>query len=104
MRREVFRATGGLPILGPEGTILFRALDRQFRRWANACGAIEKRYPLLMRVEDLAKVDYFRNFPHIVVCGCGIRGDAQESYALRSAPLSDRGTKNSESAEEIKGK
>lgn len=87
MRREVFRATGGLPILGPECSTLFRALDRQFVRWADACGAIEMRYPMLMRVEDLAKVDYFRNFPHIAVCGCGIRREEQENYASRGAPL-----------------
>jgi len=86
MRDEIFRASGGLRVLGPQGIALFRALDRQFLRWADACGAIEKHYPVLMRVEDLARFDYFRNFPHIVVCACNIRQDEQENYARGGDP------------------
>lgn len=89
MPEDIFAARGGLAILGPQAVTLFRALDRQFLRWADACGAIEKRYPTLLRVEDLARFDYFRNFPHIVLCGCGIGRNAQESYAKQSAPSSE---------------
>jgi seryl-tRNA synthetase len=89
MRDGSFQATGGLPTLAPAGVALFRALDRQFLRWAEACGAIEKRYPVLMRVEDLARFDYFRNFPHIAVCACGIDSDEQEHYAGRSTSAAE---------------
>jgi seryl-tRNA synthetase len=87
IRDDSFQTTGGLPTLAPAGVALFRALDRQFLRWAEACGAIEKRYPVLMRVEDLARFDYFRNFPHIAVCACGIDSGGQEHYASRSTSV-----------------
>jgi seryl-tRNA synthetase len=101
MRREAFRASGGLPILGPEGVALFRALDRQFLRWAEACAAIEKRYPMLMRSEDLARFDYFRNFPHIAVCSCSIRRDEQENYANRCGPVSEISTDHLTAADHV---
>lgn len=101
MRRELFQAAGGLPILGPEGVTLFRALDRQFLRWADTCGAVEKRYPMLMRVEDLARFDYFRNFPHIAVCGCSVRRGEQENYAKRSALVSEIPTDHLTAADHV---
>src|SRR5690348_13504749 len=73
MGKEDFSASAGLPVLGPPAMALFHALDRQFLRWADACGAIEKQYSVLMRVSDLARFDYFRNFPHIALCTCSIR-------------------------------
>jgi len=89
MHDGMFLASGGLPTLGPQAVALFRALDRQFLRWAEACGALEKRYPVLMRVADLARFDYFRNFPHIALCTCSIEGGERASYAGRSAPIAD---------------
>ncbi len=89
MRDAVFQANNGLRTLGPQGVALFRALDTQFLRWAESCGAIEKHYPVLMRTEDLARFDYFRNFPHIVVCACGIRQDEQENYAKSSTLVAE---------------
>jgi seryl-tRNA synthetase len=80
---------------------LFRALDQQFLCWAEACGAIEKRYPLLMRVEDLARFDYFRNFPHIAVCACGIHRDEFEDYAARSTPVSEIPTERLTNADHV---
>ncbi len=89
MPDALFRSSNGLRSLGPQAVALFRALDEQFLRWANACGAVEKHYPVLMRVEDLARFDYFYNFPHIAVCGCGIRHAEQERYAKSSDPVSE---------------
>jgi len=89
MRNEAFHAAGGLSTLEPAGVALFRALDRQFLRWAEACGAIEKRYPVLMRTADLARFDYFRNFPQIAVCACGIAVSLQDHYAARTAPVTE---------------
>jgi seryl-tRNA synthetase len=101
MRKDIFQASGGLRTLGPEGVALFRALDQQFLRWADACSAIEKHYPVLMRVEDLARFDYFRNFPHIALCGCGIRHEEQENYAHRTGSVSEIPTDHLTAADHV---
>jgi seryl-tRNA synthetase len=45
---------------------LFRGLDRLFVRLASAVGAQEIAVPSFISVVDLARVDYFRAFPHQV--------------------------------------
>ena len=101
MPDALFRSSNGLRSLGPQAVALFRALDEQFLRWAGACGAVEKHYPVLMRVEDLARFDYFRNFPHIAVCGCGIRHDEQQRYATSSDPVSEIPAQNLTAADHV---
>lgn len=81
MRNDAYQSRNGLRTLGPSGIALFRALEQRFLGWAGAVGAIEKHYPVLMSVADLARFDYFKNFPQIIVCGCGIHHDRLDAYA-----------------------
>ncbi len=41
-------------------------LEDLFRSWAAAWGASEYRFPTFIPAAELAKVDYFRSFPHLV--------------------------------------
>ena len=41
-------------------------LQRVFLRWADEWGAQEYRFPTLISAQQLAKLDYFRSFPHLV--------------------------------------
>lgn len=45
---------------------LYRRLDKLFLGWAGACGAAEYRFPTFIPASELAKLDYFRSFPHLV--------------------------------------
>ena len=45
---------------------LYRSLDRLFLRWAANYGAVEYRFPAFIQAKELAKLDYFRSFPHLV--------------------------------------
>lgn len=101
MRNDIFHVSDGLRTLGPQGVALFRALERQFLHWAESCGAIEKNYPALMRVADLNRFDYFRNFPHIVTCGCAIHQDALDTYARTDGPLSEIPTAHLAAADHV---
>lgn len=57
----------GLPSLGPEGTALLRLLDETFEGWGVAAGARVKTMPPLLPAADLARLDYYDNFPHQAV-------------------------------------
>jgi seryl-tRNA synthetase len=63
--RSGFDVLGGLVTMGPEVLSLKEALERTFLSWAAECGADRMLFPPLMRVSDLAGLDYFRNFPHL---------------------------------------
>ena len=65
-----------LAVLGPEEMRLFRALDDHFRGWADEIGALEGRYPLLLRPADLDTIDYFDNFPQLGLAVAPLRADA----------------------------
>ncbi|MFI8829181.1 hypothetical protein [Streptomyces sp. NPDC053431] len=60
-------ATRGLPTLGPEGTRLLRLLDETFEGWGVAAGAHPMTMPPLLPAADLARLDYYDNFPHQAV-------------------------------------
>ncbi|MFD3532460.1 hypothetical protein [Streptomyces sp. NPDC058664] len=60
-------ATRGLPSLGPEGTRLLRLLDDTFESWGVTAGARPMTMPPLLPAADLAKLDYYDNFPHQAV-------------------------------------
>ncbi|GGT49834.1 amino acid--[acyl-carrier-protein] ligase 1 [Streptomyces kurssanovii] len=68
--------TDGLVTLGPEAVRLRAALDRVFTGWAAAAGAAEVLYPPLIPVADLARFDYFTNFPHLVLAATAVNTDA----------------------------
>ncbi|MYS11069.1 hypothetical protein GTW71_32615 [Streptomyces sp. SID6041] len=60
-------STRGLPSLGPEGTRLLRLLDDTFESWGVTAGARPMTMPPLLPAADLAKLDYYDNFPHQAV-------------------------------------
>ena len=64
---ETVGATRGLPSLGPEATRLLRLLDDTFERWGIAAGARPMTMPPLLPAADLARLDYYDNFPHQAV-------------------------------------
>jgi seryl-tRNA synthetase len=45
---------------------LYRRLDQLFLNWASACNAAEHQFPTFIPARELAKLDYFRSFPHLV--------------------------------------
>ncbi|MFD0689915.1 aminoacyl--tRNA ligase-related protein [Actinomadura fibrosa] len=56
----------GRATFGPDSTRLIARLDREFASWGEAAGAVPATYPPLVPVADLAELDYFDNFPHLV--------------------------------------
>ncbi|MCP3820236.1 hypothetical protein NLX86_19665 [Streptomyces sp. A3M-1-3] len=62
----------GLVTLGPEAVRLRAALDTVFTGWAAAADAADVLYPPLIPVADLARFDYFTNFPHLVLAAAPI--------------------------------
>ncbi|KJK55554.1 hypothetical protein [Saccharothrix sp. ST-888] len=54
----------GLSALGPEATALLRLLDDTFAAWGTEAGATAMTMPPLLPAADLAKLDYYDNFPH----------------------------------------
>lgn len=45
---------------------LYRRLDNHFLAWAAAYRAAEHQFPIFISAAELNKLDYFRNFPHLV--------------------------------------
>lgn len=74
-------ATDGLVTLGPALREASDLLDSQWVRWARDLGAEDWRFPPLLRSEDLAAVDYFRNFPHLGVAVSPLRPEEHATYA-----------------------
>ncbi|MEV8628199.1 hypothetical protein [Streptomyces sp. NPDC051079] len=64
---ETVGETRGLPTMGPEGTRLLRLLDDTFEGWGVAAGARPMTMPPLLPAAELAKLDYYDNFPHQAV-------------------------------------
>ena len=72
MSDAAFSSRDGLATLGPAAVALRGALDDVFVAWALDRGAQCALYPPLLRVDDLARFDYFANFPHLGLCATGI--------------------------------
>jgi seryl-tRNA synthetase len=56
----------GRATLARSATRLLGMLDTNFARWGESAGADEYRFPPVVSVADLARLDYFDNFPHLV--------------------------------------
>jgi seryl-tRNA synthetase len=93
---------GGLATLGPPATRLLRLLDANFARWGTADGAGEYQFPPVVPVADLAGIDYFENFPHLVspvsaldrgvLSGTGLAAEAVADGRVAAAALTDAGS------------
>ena len=58
------RADHGLTVLDAGATALLRTLDGLFERWGTGTGALSMTMPPLLPVADLARLDFYDNFPH----------------------------------------
>ena len=73
---RLFTANDGLATLGPDGVRLWRLLERRFIEWERETGAEARVYSGLVATSDLAKFDYFQNFPHLALCVSALRSEA----------------------------
>lgn len=53
-----------MPVLGTEETLLMAQVDEIFINWATKNGAQQMTMPLLLPIQDLAKLNVYQNFPH----------------------------------------
>jgi len=82
-----FSTRTGLATLGPGLVALRAALDATFVSWAAECGAWPMLFPPLMRIEDLERFDFFRNFPQLPLLVAGLRGECLHDVAASPSPL-----------------
>lgn len=73
---SLFDVKNGLATLRPDAMAVVRLLERRIAAWAGEIGARELSYPPLQRVEDLSRIDYFLNFPHLGTLVAPIQQDA----------------------------
>ncbi|HTJ72540.1 MAG TPA: hypothetical protein VL551_33690 [Actinospica sp.] len=94
-RTHGFTVRDGLAVLGPDALRLRGALDDVFTGWALEHAAEPREYPPLLRVEDLARIDYFENFPHLASLVSGLAapgGSAVDgSVPIPGSQLADSG-------------
>lgn len=83
---SLFKVVNGLATLRPDALNIVRLLERRIAGWAAEIGAQEHSYPPLQRVEDLSRIDYFLNFPHLGTLATRIRPDhLKTSYGTQRA-------------------
>jgi seryl-tRNA synthetase len=68
----------GFVTLGTDAIEIMAKIESIVIGWSKAFSARQCLYPPLQRVEDLSKIDYFRNFPHL---GSFVSTIDAESYA-----------------------
>jgi seryl-tRNA synthetase len=71
---------------------LYRRIDSMFLRWAAECQAAEYLFPTFISAQELAKLDYFRSFPHLVTFPASL--DAADENLKRfteGTPLDEQG-------------
>ncbi|MET9351026.1 hypothetical protein ABZY67_30615, partial [Streptomyces termitum] len=76
----------GLVTLDPVHTALLRGLDDLLGGLAVRLGAPEVTGPPLLAADGLARLDYFRNFPHLGVSAGRFAPDAYDGLAAGQAP------------------
>ena len=82
--RPEVRIQQGLVTLGPDLVRLRQALEAKLLGWAAECGAVPMLFPPLMRVEDLDRFDYFRNFPQLPLLVARVRPECLHDLSARS--------------------
>lgn len=79
-----FSTSGGMATLTDDGHAIFQKLEQIFLTWATLADAASIRYPALLHVSDLDRLNYFRNFPHLVLCACAVDCTAREIHGHRN--------------------
>lgn len=65
---------------------LWRRLDALFARLGELEGATEVMYPTLIGAAQLARLDYFKSFPHLCTFACNLDRDADNLSAFARGP------------------
>lgn len=76
----------GLAVLDPVHAALLHELDGLFTDLAARVGAPAVEGPALLPVEGLAKLDYFRNFPHLGLSAARIEAESLDKLAAGQDP------------------
>jgi hypothetical protein len=71
---------------------LYKRLDAVFARLGAFERAPEVMYPTLIEAEHLARLDYFRSFPHLCTFACNLDRDADNLEAFARGPGLDQAT------------
>ncbi len=91
-RGEVFREADGIYTLGPLLTRLAAYFESRFEELAASFGAQPYRFPTLVPAENLARVNYFRAFPHSLTFVTHLRSDLDIiNHFAESAACDERG-------------
>ncbi|HEY5945478.1 MAG TPA: hypothetical protein VIV40_08300, partial [Kofleriaceae bacterium] len=69
------RWRGNQAVLAGSLLSLYRRLDSAFTRLGTAFAAPEVMYPTLLGASHLAKLDYFKSFPHMATFACNLDRD-----------------------------
>jgi threonyl-tRNA synthetase len=83
----LFTSASGMATLTDRGHAILQQLEKIFVDWASLTQAASIRYPALIHVSDLDRLNYFRNFPHLVLCACVVDGSAHESHGHRKEDI-----------------
>ena len=71
---------------------LASAIDHQFQTWAGHYEAIEYQFPPFVPAHELARLDYFRSFPHLVTFPVALDPqDANLTRFTQTNPLNEAG-------------
>jgi seryl-tRNA synthetase len=63
--KDFYQMKDGFATLGADAIRIMSKLEEIVVGWSTVFSARHHLYPPLQRVNDLAKIDYFRNFPHL---------------------------------------
>lgn len=85
---NLFSTSAGMATIAEHGQAILRQLEVIFLDWAALIPAANIRYPSLMNVADLDRLNYFRNFPHLALCACAISDSACADYSKQTEGLS----------------
>jgi seryl-tRNA synthetase len=86
------RWRGNQAVLGGTLLALYRRLDAAFTLLGTSEAAAEVMYPTLLGAAHLAKLDYFKSFPHLATFACNLDRDPDNLGAFaRGAGLDERG-------------
>ncbi len=78
-------------ILGSTVLRLADDIDRLFTHWARHFGAEEQRYPPLLSVAELDKLEYFKSFPHQAIFPVSLSTDDENLNQFANDPVSPEG-------------
>lgn len=72
---------------------LYRRLDQLFLSWAGELNATEFMFPTFIPARELARLDYFRSFPHLVTFPVTLdAGEANLKRFIENEPIDSNGT------------